>query len=162
MSKALYFVTFAAGALIGSAASYHFAKKKFEQISQDEINSVKESYERYLTTVREREQLANEVVINNCGYTVLKQTPDIYVISPDEFAILDDYKIVGLTYFSDKKLVDDSGNIVDIDDTVGLGSLSRFGEYADDAVYVRNDILKTDYEILLDAREYLEVYPNKA
>ena len=162
MSKGLYFVTFAAGALIGSAVSYHFTKKKYEKISQDEINSVKESYERYYTYTQEREKIANEIIINNSGYSVLDKAPDIYVISPDEFAILDDYKIVGLTYFADKKLVDDSGNIVDIDSTVGLGSLSSFGEYADDAVYVRNDVLQTDYEILLDAREYLEVYPNKA
>ena len=32
-----------------------------------------------------------------------------------------------------------------------------FGEYEDDAVFVRNDAHKTDYEILYDPRNYSDV-----
>ena len=39
--------------------------------------------------------------------------------------------------------------IEDIDRVVGKDSLTHFGEYEDDSVYVRNDRLKCEYEILL-------------
>lgn len=163
MSKSLYLFTFAAGALIGSVATHYFVKKKYEQISRDEIQSVKESYDRYYSEVEEAEKKANEIIIEKNGYDKGTVVPNIYTISPDEFGEEDDYKIVGLTYFSgDDKLVDDNGDLVDVDSTVGVNSLTLFGEYVDDAVYVRNEDTQTDYEILLDVREYLEVHPNKA
>ena len=40
---------------------------------------------------------------------------------------------------------------------VGLDSLTHFGQYEDDSVYVRNDERMTDYEILLDIRGYWEL-----
>ena len=42
----------------------------------------------------------------------------------------------------------------DIEETVGIDSLTHFGEYEDDSVFVRNDERKCDYEILLDDRDY--------
>ena len=42
--KILYFVTFAAGALIGFSSAYVLLKKKYDERSQQEINDVK-SYE---------------------------------------------------------------------------------------------------------------------
>ncbi len=42
----------------------------------------------------------------------------------------------------------------DIEETVGIDSLTHFGEYEDDSVFVRNDERKCDYEILLDHRDY--------
>lgn len=162
MSKSLYLFTFAAGALIGSAVTHYYVKKKYEQISQDEIQSVKSTYDEYYSRVRELEKQANDVIIEQNNYDTGTVVPNVYTISPDEFGENDDYKIVGMTYYSDGKLVDDYGNLVDIDSTIGANALTLFGEYADDAVYVRNDDLETDYEVLLDAREYLEVFPNKA
>ena len=46
MSKVSYFLVFAVGAIAGSAATYHFVKKKFEAISNEEIRSVKESFKK--------------------------------------------------------------------------------------------------------------------
>ena len=43
------------------------------------------------------------------------------------------------------------------DEIVGLDSLTHFGEYEDDSVFVRNDVMKCDYEILLDHRNYKDV-----
>ena len=80
-----------------------------------------------------------------------------YVISPDEFGELDDYDLISLTYYADEVLADDIDEIVeDVDDVVGLDSLTHFGEYEPDSVFVRNDRLKADYEILLDERTYPE------
>ena len=44
-----------------------------------------------------------------------------------------------------------------MDEIVGKESLNHFGEYEDDSVFVRNDRLKRDYEILLDQRNYSDV-----
>lgn len=83
----------------------------------------------------------------------------IYVISPEEFDELDDYEVRSFTYYEDGILVDDNGFIVEsVDEIVGVGSLETFGEYEDDSVFVRNEILKTDIEILRDVREYADVH----
>ena len=47
--------------------------------------------------------------------------------------------------------------IKDVDSVVGAESLTHFGEYEDDSVFVRNDRLKCDYEILMDTRTYSEI-----
>ena len=39
---------------------------------------------------------------------------------------------------------------------VGEDSLEHFGEYEEDAVYVLNDLIKTDFEILLVESRYYE------
>lgn len=81
-----------------------------------------------------------------------------YVISPGEFGEFEDYAQISLVYYADQILADDNDDLVDdIDETVGIDSLSHFGEYEDDSVFVRNDTLKCDYEILLDQRKFSEV-----
>lgn len=79
-----------------------------------------------------------------------------YVIPPTEFGGIDGYETITLTYFAgDKVLVDDSDYVVeDADAIVGKDSLTHFGEYEEDSVHVRNDVLKTDYEILRDEGRY--------
>lgn len=80
-----------------------------------------------------------------------------YIIDPDEFGAYEDYDTISLTYYSDGVLADDLDELVeDIEEVVGIDSLSRFGEYEEDAVHVRNDRLKADYEILRDSRTYEE------
>ena len=49
----------------------------------------------------------------------------------------------------------------EIEETIGKSSLTRFGEYEPDSVFVRNDRLKCDYEILLDERSYAEILQDK-
>lgn len=106
--------------------------------------------------------------IEEFGYTnytdVQKQNKEVenvstpYVISPDDFAEYKDYKTVSLLYFSDGVLADYNYDRIDnIDDLIGLDSLDHFGDYEDDSVFVRDDRLKTDYEVLLDARKYAEI-----
>lgn len=80
-----------------------------------------------------------------------------YVISPDEFGEYADYEITSLTYYADGVLTDEYDNPIDkedIEELVGEDALNRFGEYEDDSVFVRDDTIKMDYEILADASEY--------
>lgn len=85
-----------------------------------------------------------------------------YVIAPDVFGEFDDYEKISLTYYADQILADDNDEIVDdVEDIVGFDSLSHFGDYEDDSVFVRNDRLKCDYEILLDQRPYSDIVKNR-
>lgn len=78
-----------------------------------------------------------------------------YVISPDEYGVSDDYTQISLTYYSDGVLADDEDEIVeDIENIVGEDFADHFGDYEDDAVYIRNDQMKCDYEILRDNRSF--------
>ena len=81
-----------------------------------------------------------------------------YVISPEEFGEFEEYEKISLTYYADEVLADENDEEVDdVDEIVGKESLNHFGEYEDDSVFVRNDRLKCDYEILLDQRNYSDV-----
>ena len=90
-----------------------------------------------------------------------------YVIPPEEFGDIDGYDQKELTYFSDKYLIDteDGSLIENVDEVIGLASLTTFGVYEDDSVFVRNDLLRCDYEILADERtydEYLDTRPHSS
>ena len=80
-----------------------------------------------------------------------------YVIAPYDFGELDGYSQVELTYYADGTLEDEDYNIVtDFEELIGRDSLYTFGEYEDDAVFVRNEYLRADFQILKDYRTYEE------
>lgn len=191
-SKFTSFMMFVLGAAVGSAVTWQYIKKKYEQIAQEEIDSVKEVFSKHKVAsqdnepdenihVRSRAEQAKDkpsiseyaAKLREQGYTnysnttkkeeeepMTKDKP--YVIPPEEFGEFDDYEKIGLTYYADQILADDNDELVDdIEDVVGFESLSTFGKYEDDSVFVRNDRLKCDYEILLDQRKYSDVINRK-
>ena len=86
-----------------------------------------------------------------------------YVIPPENFGDADDYDCISLNYYADGVLTDDWDNpIEDVEGMVGKESLTHFGEYEDDSVFVRNDRMKADFEILLDERNYSDVVRDSA
>lgn len=184
MNKGSIFVlAFSLGAAAGAVVSWKLLKTKYEQIAQEEIDSVKEVFSERFREMEEKEEceeseennISHSInnkpdpfeyasLIQKEGYANNKEGDDNmeekpYVISPDEFDT-NDYDTESLTYYSDGVLTDDWDNVIDnddIDDLIGLDSLNHFGEYEDDSVFVRNDSLKTDYEICKDLRKYSEV-----
>ena len=71
----------------------------------------------------------------------------------------DDYESVSLILYGDGVLSDSDDRALkesEIEDLVGLSSLNHFGEYEEDSVFVRNDRLKMDFEIIRDPRTYQE------
>ena len=82
-----------------------------------------------------------------------------YVIRPDEFDT-EDYDIITLRYYNDDVVtMANTGRVLtedEIEECVGLDSLTHFGEYEEDSVFVRNDNLKIDYEILRDEDDYYD------
>lgn len=90
-------------------------------------------------------------ILEDEGYSDDDDGPAPYVIPPEEFGNdADEYDLISLNYYEDGVLADDWDDVIeDVDRVVGKDSLTHFGEYEDDSVYVRNDRLKCEYEILL-------------
>lgn len=81
-----------------------------------------------------------------------------YLITCDEYGMLGDpdYTTVNLYWRGESTLVDESGDLVDIGSTIGYEALDQLRKHKDDDpyVYVRNPVLKVDYEVVWDS--YLE------
>ena len=103
-------------------------------------------------------------IVNDCNNIVqggndkvMPRTP--YVIKPEEFDI-GDYEVITLRYYDDDVVtVDNTGKVLtedEIEECVGLDSLTHYGEYEEDSVFVRNDDLRIDYEILRDEDDYYD------
>ena len=96
-------------------------------------------------------------------------TYDIYVISPDEYGDKvgteewTDWELEGLVYFQDGVLCDERDNpIQEVELTVGRDWVTKFGYYGyEDVVHVRNEGLKTDYEIVKDYRNYRDIIEDR-
>ena len=83
---------------------------------------------------------------------------DPFVIDPSEFGENPEYDTETLTYFADGVLVDDVDDVIEEPDiVVGLENLKIFEEFGASSVYVRNDIYKTDYEIIRDDWNYSDL-----
>lgn len=187
---------FAVGAAIGSAVTWKLVKDKYERIAQEDIDSVKRTFEERLadlqaeiddySTVDAAEEWADRAEkinwdeledlddkedepeesenTNEYANTVNKYYKEggaekmasrPYVISPYDFGEIDGYNTISLTYYADGILEDEDGEVVTgVNELIGSDALLTFGEYEDDSVFVRNEHLQTDFEILKDYRTY--------
>lgn len=178
------FLIFAVGAAIGSAVTWKLTKDKYERIAREEIAEMREYVRnrRKHNGPEQSEPTSGETTakkttikdyaakLDDMGYVDYanvnleekeEEVSDVerpYVITPEEFDTIDGYDVLSLTYYADKVLADDMDGIVEnVDEIIGLDSLTHFGEYEDDSVFVRNDRMKCDYEILADTRCYSDV-----
>lgn len=75
-----------------------------------------------------------------------------YIISESEFHTnLESYEQVVLLWYSDEILADEKGKqVANIKSVLGKGTLKHFGhdEANPNTLYVRNDVLKADYEVV--------------
>ncbi len=88
------------------------------------------------------------------------------LISPDEYGERIHYNQVTFTYYADNVLVDELDEpVINLEEVIGGDALTQFGNddigYGDDAVYVRNDRLRCEYEIIRDPRLYADVVKTK-
>lgn len=177
---------FAAGAAVGSVVTWKLLRTKYEQIAQEEIDSVKEVYARRFeedsedaedeeesdgsTTAdyRNKPSLSEYAAkLNNLNYVSEEGSEDMskddripYVISPDEFGEVG-YETASLTYYADGVLTSENDVPIppeEIEDCVGPDALTSFGQYEEDSVFVRDDSIKMDIEILRDTRTYAELF----
>ena len=83
---------------------------------------------------------------------------EIYIIDPEEYGGENgEYDTASLTYFKDGVLADEVDEIVAYNIIGGEENLQPFKDYPDcNAVYVRDDNIMVDYEILRDPYQYDE------
>ena len=170
-------LTFAVGAAVGSAVTWKLLDTKYNKLAQEEINSVKEYYasknapteeeaeDEGETTCEETEEDLTETmndILAGQAYVEKEgdeddMAPEPYVINPDDFGDMD-YDTETLVYYADGVLADTQDNVIeDVEELVGSEALKEFDEYEDDVVYVRNDNLGVDYEIVRDYGKFSEL-----
>ena len=112
-------IAFSAGAAIGAVITWKVLKTKYEQIAQEEIDSVKEVFAKRHSAedevVASKEEPEYPVVprinilrdtykevVQTAGYILDEEDNPLkpYVIQPEEFATLDDYDVVCLTHYT--------------------------------------------------------------
>lgn len=133
--------------------------KKLEEIGQELLKGFEEGLrsEKDMNLQKYADILAESKYKNYAGKKEDIEVDRPYVIEPGEFGEMDGYETISLTYYADEVVTDDYGEIVeDVDDIIGLESLSHFGEYEDDSVFVRNDAKRCDYEILMVEQNYYD------
>lgn len=82
-----------------------------------------------------------------------------YIISPEEFGDFDDYETIELTYYKNGYVTDDQDILMsndEVEEAIGWNNITHMGEYEEDALHVRNEKRKTDYEILQVFDDYRE------
>ena len=133
-------------------------KEKVEE-TIDHIQDLIEEHETKPKTEKEHtnyNQIAKMYTSKNEFQTPMYDDP--FVIVPSEFGENPEYDTETLTYFADGVLVDDVDDVIEEPDiVVGLENLKVFEEFGATSVYVRNDIYKTDYEIIRDDWNYSDL-----
>ena len=157
---------FIAGVGVGIGASYNLIKKKHDEILEEEIASVKETYSKYnkeSDEVTEEKELEPEEIDSvkekyekiTKEYSELNEenctNSEIYEISYDDFGE-EGYEEIELTYYiDDKTLTDDADEpMEELDIISSIGSIDildgcKDGEY----IYIRNKEKEIDYSIAI-------------
>lgn len=171
---------FAIGALSGTFVGAQLAKKKYEEIANEEIEEIRDYYRKINKEladqlvdktaepekveeskeveeiVEERKQYEN--IIKRGNYMAVDEEEqnnvcdEAYPIDPSEFGNEGKNATETLTYFADGVLVNEVDEVVeDPDLVVGRHHIDIFNEFPDaTCVYVRNDLDGMDYEIIKD------------
>ena len=157
---------FIAGVGVGIGASYNIIKKKHEEILEEEIASVKETYSKNnkeSDEVTEEKELEPEEIASvkekyekiTKEYSELNEenctNSEIYEISYDDFGE-EGYEEIELTYYiDDETLTDDADEpMEELDIISSIGSIDildgcKDGEY----IYIRNEEKEIDYSIAI-------------
>ena len=157
-------IIFVVGVGVGIGASYNIIKKKHDEILEEEIASVKESYSKNnkesdeVTEEKEPEQ--KEIASVKETYNKLtkeysesneENCSEIYEISYDDFGE-EGYEEIELTYYiDDETLTDDADEpMEELDIISSIGSIDildgcKDGEY----IYIRNKEKEIDYSIAI-------------
>ena len=166
---------FALGVVTGTFAGAQIAKKKYEEIANEEIEEIRAYYkerekevkeveepnaveapEEKSIEVEERKQYDN--IIKRGNYMAVDEEEqnnvcdEAYPIDPSEFGNDGKNATETLTYFADGVLVNEVDEVIeDPDLVVGRHHIDIFNEFPEaTCVYVRNDLDGMDYEILKD------------
>ena len=176
---------FTAGVAVGSLVTWRYFKTKYEVV-EDEIEEKTEEPEgeseeegpevlKSKTSYKKPPLKEYVKMVESNGYAPKTHVEEVeeeiangewddkdvyepFIIRPDEYGELHAYETLSLNYYADGVLTDELDNpIEDVESLVPADFADHFGEYDDNAVFVRNDNLECDYEILRDLRKFTDV-----
>lgn len=145
-------------------------KKMAKVYDYNKIYTSNKSDKSNKTNEEDIEKNKNSISDLNCVTYNRNEYDRPYTINSEDYGEIEEYDTLQLTYFmGDKKLVDeDADDIIEEPDLhVGLDNLKTFEEFPDcTGIYVRNDVIKMDFEILRDDFSYEDIvekeYPEDA
>ena len=182
MNRLYLIASFAVGAAAGVAVSSIFLKRKYQELADAEIQSVKDEFsnERKIFVEKKEAEIKANVakekpdimdyakIINKEGYTNYRKEStkeddqEPYVISPLRFGEMEEYETITVKHYQeDHILTDDNDELLEKPENVLPSDGIEDYIKDDDVVYVRNDILKTDFEIIVVLGPYDEVLAEK-
>ena len=174
---------FLGGAAVGSAITWKIIEKRYQDLADEEIQSVVDTFKNREKELKKSEEKVEDIEENKDNVKLhydntidamkyvsddiknmeenlinpkkeTKSTSKINVISPEEFGEKDGYDTKSYTLWNDGVLTDEFDIVIESPKKVIGDALKHFGEYEDDAVYVRNTNLKCDYEILKSEKDF--------
>ena len=171
------FLIFVSGVAIGVGVSWIYHKNKYEQLVEEEVESIREHMnvdkKPHADLRKEKEERQQEPednkqavkdyhkVIKDNDYDPLEPERDIFVVTPEDFASIPGYDADSLYYYDNDVISnDDEVEVDNVEDILGMSTLevrAHFGEFDENAVYIRNNLLHTDYEVL---RNFEDFVPN--
>lgn len=164
---------FAAGVAVGAGIAWKITSDKYNNLIDEEVESVKQMYakrqkedeidESFDIHQFKQERSEADDICEREGYTssipsnsqIVKHGLTVYEIWPDQFGEFDDYETVSLNYYDDHVITDELDHVFeDAEEALGDVLDGYFGEYDEDAIYIRNEDRMTDYEVLRVLGEY--------
>lgn len=189
--KLSHVIAFVAGAAVGYFAANYLLKDKYEKRFQQEVSSTIEAFKNNkkddeVTHKDEKlKAVSDEVVVadikeyaKNIGkhdYSEVKDDEPSeknkdegidhakpYVITEEEVDAYMNYSITQWNYYADGVLTDENNEVVeDVSATIGKEAFEHLKKTSESAIYVRNDLLELDYEILKNEMTYAELLEEK-
>lgn len=151
-----------AGVAIGFAGATLLWKNKYEKEAREEVESMRE----YVNELKaegnvgkvefDRKEAVGELkekiepYSKAFSHTEVRDLNDIYEIPEEDFVMEDEnFDKVSLEYYADSGDLYEGAEIVgDINSVIGSDILNKLHGIGSDVLYVRNENLETDYEVI--------------
>lgn len=178
MTDRIIYVTL--GTIIGSVVTYILMKKHCEEYIHEELRLAREhendSHRHKAKEVTPEPKNSEDVVVlsNETSQKIAKAAPPkdygVYsngkeermtsLITSERFATEEpEFEKISLSFYETEGILADMyGDIVEIESSIGMKALSYFELLHQDVIYIRNENLKIDYEIVLEHESYNEKY----
>ena len=146
-----------------------YYKDKYENIKEDDEEKIKEKGD-YREIVRE--YVSNHVIEEedcNCDdeednhYTIMESRDLTNGVDFDESKKIESwefgeqplYETETIILYSDGVATNDLGDVIDnLEEIMGVDQYREFKESSDESIFIRNDLLRMDYEIVKDDWRY--------
>ena len=145
-----------------------YYKDKYENIKEDDEEKIKEKGD-YREIVRE--YVSNHVIEEDCNcddeednhYTIMESRDLTNGVDFDESKKIESwefgeqplYETETIILYSDGVATNDLGDVIDnLEEIMGVDQYREFKESSDESIFIRNDLLRMDYEIVKDDWRY--------